>query len=1094
MTQTWIDGSPYVLQQWDRPSASTVSPTSYYKFYDETWVKYKLYPPYTTSIEPIVNENTPCTAVIRQPSSVMDMKWIKIPCDRQHESASYICKFSNPHMALISSETKSVLARAYADCAPYFLMLFKLCISMHSIIIQNNYQLDTVCSTAGTRVFQPPEYITSKINTHWTAEELLAVKTLHDMHHRWPSVIDSDTVEDRFIDKILVQTNMSNYGYEFLHFSRKSFSYFTLSILNRSISSKTTLHIACEMPLTITIYECLAGYWACMDATCIVGHHVCDGIVDCPDGSDETECDHVCIFKHKTSLLPSECFRTCLPGHCTCNDLYFQCRLGGCVPWSKVCDGTPDCPNEEDEELCYFITESSNGSLIKITQRSGDLEIDTDIAVSRGLAHCSDGEQIWENRINDLVPDCVDQSDERLFDAFLKNGSSAAHFGEPLLCENPEDTTCEKNFLGPCYPRHLHCVYEIVDIELRGCRNGGQLKYCKHHSCPSRFKCPDAYCIPTYLVCNGRQDCPNGEDEVNCNRLSCPGLLLCRYDKICVHPYDVSGGHVKCRQSKDDKALVGFIPCPLLCQCLGHSILCSHQNMPKDDMHVLLREQKTVNVRSLIITNIPIKITYTIWERAYHVFLLHLEISNAGLNLKGNRQFSKLVYLRTLNLSHNAITQIRRGLFTSLKNVQIIDLSANQINVINSTFFASNRLLQLLNLNQNALQILDFCSLKGLQSLVTLDVSSNSIFSLRKHMFCHNTTPHLKHLDISQNPLQDISIDMLQPVAHMLEFLNSTPISLCCFFPKVERCLPKLTFFISSCQHLIFSQALRIFYWVAGAFLLVFIGVSISWVVYKHRVSQSVFYIITLANLSSGWFNGFYFLSTATVGYIFSGKYSFYHQLWKQHPVCVITNILSYTPFMMELLTSCLLAATRMRVILFPFKANRISVLHTVIACASFLLLFVAVSVLPFMGWSKLPPSVEGTKLGLFLLLPQRNAEGWIWSLAAVLLPMGAIIFALIAFNVIILRSLWQSLKVIEANARHCKPKRLHTIKMTIVTLACKVCVCAPVVMVHLVILCGYYVSAKIALIVIVISLFLTHTLSLCLNFVKPCICQKCMK
>ena len=35
----------------------------------------------------------------------------------------------------------------------------------------------------------------------------------------------------------------------------------------------------------------------------------------------------------------------------------------------------------------------------------------------------------------------------------------------------------------------------------------------KRAVCNMRFKCELAYCIPWNYVCNGRWDCPNGEDE-----------------------------------------------------------------------------------------------------------------------------------------------------------------------------------------------------------------------------------------------------------------------------------------------------------------------------------------------------------------------------------------------------------------------------------------------------------------------------------------------------------------------------------------------------------------------------------------------------
>ncbi len=674
---------------------------------------------------------------------------------------------------------------------------------------------------------------------------------------------------------------------------------------------------------------------------------------------------------------------------------------------------------------------------------------------------------------------------------------ATVHFSEPLLCEHFGDTTCEKNFRGPCYPRHLHCVYERGDLGQHGCRNGGHLKYCKHHSCPSQFKCPDTYCVPTHVVCNGRQDCPNGDDEINCGRLSCPGLLMCRFDDICVHPYDISAGHVKCHRSKDDKALVGYIPCPVLCRCLGHSNLCSHKDTSTDDLKVFLQRKQIVNIRSLQIRNIPLMVTYTIWNEAHYVFLIQLEMSNTRLSLTRNRQFSKLVYLRTLNLSHNSITEIRMDSFSSLRNLHTIDLSGNLITTIKSKLFASNHLMRVLNIRNNALQMLDSCSLWGLQSLVTLDLSRNKIFSVRKDIFCHNTTANLKHLDISENSLHDINIVTLEPLARSLGFLNSTPTSLCCFFPEVRICLPTLTFSVSSSRHLMGSHPIRIFYWVAGTSLLVFILLSISWTI--HNIvsvsKKSISHILTLVNTASGCFLVSYFLSTATAGYIFSGKYSFYHEIWRQHPVCVMINALSYTSFTMELFTSCLLAGTRMVAIRFPFKANNMSATPICVACLSLLLLSVAVSALSSLSSAVEPKIVEGKILGLFLLLPlTTNTEHWVWSFATVFLPTGIMIIVLIASNITALHSLQMSLSMIEANALQSRPKRTQTIKIVAVTLICKVRVYFPVLTVHLIALCGYHLGSRATFGVIVLSVFLMHTVSLCFNYGLPCIRQKCLK
>ncbi|CAL2030453.1 unnamed protein product [Caenorhabditis brenneri] len=188
----------------------------------------------------------------------------------------------------------------------------------------------------------------------------------------------------------------------------------------------------------------------------------------------------------------------------------FDCGTGilGCLPKAWQCDNVKDCHNGADEINC----------------EPNDCK--------EGELHCQDGRCVEGRFKCDGLHDCYDRSDENYceYNSHRLNVPAPFNFGDPKRYNNDggfDENGCLPGFeicssLETCIPNQLFCDGKLVCLDLEDERNctpdGPGLAY-TFNPCKNMFVCKtnetykDEVCIQMEELCNGKKDCPLGDDE-----------------------------------------------------------------------------------------------------------------------------------------------------------------------------------------------------------------------------------------------------------------------------------------------------------------------------------------------------------------------------------------------------------------------------------------------------------------------------------------------------------------------------------------------------------------------------------------------------
>ncbi|XP_063824168.1 serine protease nudel [Ostrinia nubilalis] len=189
-----------------------------------------------------------------------------------------------------------------------------------------------------------------------------------------------------------------------------------------------------------------------------------------------------------------------------------RCGRGKCIDLLHVCNGVRDCEDggDESEESCktkHLFCEKD--------------PYDKNCECSTGQFRCHNGVCISKEQFNDGKDDCGDGTDEP---EQLSCAKYLARVMPSRLCDGVihcKDRSDEDPMFCKCFAKHTYQCGRTADVE---------------------------HCVAPDVVCDGINDCPNGEDESTCVGLYAPQGTGYGKGQVIVRSHGV--WHTKCYPNK----------------------------------------------------------------------------------------------------------------------------------------------------------------------------------------------------------------------------------------------------------------------------------------------------------------------------------------------------------------------------------------------------------------------------------------------------------------------------------------------------------------------------------------------------------------
>ena len=439
------------------------------------------------------------------------------------------------------------------------------------------------------------------------------------------------------------------------------------------------------------------------------------------------------------------------------------------------------------------------------------------------------------------------------------------------------------------------------------------LQHCDTYTCPHMFKCARSYCIDSHMVCDGIADCPDGEDEGNCNDFLCAGLLKCRRDDICVHPVDICDGIVHCLFSGDDEKLCDNLPCPDDCVCRGTAVYCHELQ----DLFLISKQ-----ITALILRDVEIS-QLNAFQRFRHI--VHLEMGNCSFidNILTKDTLIGLGKMLHLMLMGNHIKIIRSNAFMSMVLLKHIDLQQNKIKVIYPVTFNNLQSLFKLNLSYFYLTKLHKLSFSGLLNLQTLNLSYNHLQTLKQSMF--DGLENIRNIDLRFNSIQYIEgKTFLNMQTNVMISVHS--FSYCCYLRKDHRCSINNYLIQTRKQcNTLFKHSLIKLFNATLSLLAIVVNIFFQWYIRTMTKKSSSYILLLRHSIAVNLVPHLYMLSLVTVSLYNNDNYIYLNSEWIQSYLCFLLYVLSTVGFVMPKILVFLMSLSQFVAVKFVFKLQSTS-------------------------------------------------------------------------------------------------------------------------------------------------------------------------